>query len=347
MEGPSYRVTYLVGPESIELREQPRRDPVDGEIRVRIEAATTCGTDVKVFRRGGHPRMLRVPGPFGHEMSGVIDATSREVSEWKEGDAVVVANSASCGHCEFCRAHRENLCLDLEYLNGAYGDEIMVPSRFVQRSLYRKPDGLEHAAAALAEPLACVLHGIELIEPVGDGCEVLVIGGGPIGLLFIDVLVSRGCRVFLADPNEPRLEAGLKLGASGTLVANREKADLEGVRELSEGGAFDLAIEATGSPVAWEKAISTVRPGGTVLLFGGCEPGTTMPLDTHLMHYSELRILGGYHHRPATFARAIERLTDDGAAAEILLTEELPLAELGEALGRMMRKEALKVVIRP
>ena len=342
-----FRVAYLVGAESIEIREEPRHDPRQGELRVGIKAATTCGTDVKVYRRGGHPRMLKVPGPFGHEMAGVIQAAGPGVARWREGDSVVVANSASCGFCEPCRSERENLCEDLEYLNGAYGEEILVPERFVRRSLHAKPAGIGFELAALAEPLACVLHGVELIEPFAEGASVLVSGGGPIGLLFVAVLTKRGCRVVLSDPNESRLEAGRAMGAAATWKVSRENHDSETLRSLSEAKGYSIAIEATGSPVAWENAIAATRPGGKVLLFGGCAPGTMMPLDTHHVHYSELTVLGGYHHRPATFSGAVEWLADSADVAAVLLTGDASLDEVDEAMKRMIRKEDLKVLIRP
>lgn len=340
------RVVYLLGPERIELREVTADDPGQGEIRVRISAAATCGTDVKVFLRGGHPRMLEVPGPFGHEMAGVIEAKGSGVAGWKEGDEVVIANSASCGECAACGSHRENLCSDLRYLNGAYGERIIVPERFVRRSLYRKPKDLAPRVAALAEPLACVMHGVELMG-LSDSTEVIVFGGGPIGLLFVNALSHRGHHVVLADPNRVRLDAGERMGATATIEVDRDVESTDAIRELASRGGFDVAIEATGSPIAWSDAVRSVRPGGTVLLFGGCAPGTTMPLDTHRVHYSELRLLGGYHHRPKTFSMAIELLADHRIAAGVLLSDARPLEDVEGALRLMIARKALKVSIDP
>lgn len=341
----SNRVVYLVGPERIELREVPSPDPGPGELVVRIDGATTCGTDVKVFRRGGHPRMLVVPGPFGHEMAGTVESKGPDVHGWKEGDEVVIANSASCGECAACGSHKENLCTDLHYLNGAYGERVVVPERFVRRSLYRKPKGLDPGVAALAEPLACVLHGIELLS-LPDSDEIVVLGGGPIGLLFVNVLSHQGHHVVLADPNGSRLDAGKKMGATAVLEVAKDESDAEAIRSEATRGGFGIAIEATGSPIAWESAVRSVHPGGKVLLFGGCAPGTTVALDTHRLHYSELSLLGGYHHRPKTFAMAIETLADGRIASDVLVTEERPIDEVESALRMMMEKRALKVRIR-
>jgi L-iditol 2-dehydrogenase len=350
------RTAFLLGPERLEIREVPLPAPGPGEVLLRIEAATTCGTDVKVFRRGGHPRMLKVPTPFGHEMAGRVAAVGEGVSRFREGDRVAVANSASCGRCRPCRQGRENLCADLHYVNGAFAEALLVPRRFVERSTYLLPDGLAPELAALAEPLACVLHGMEILgiaesreaAPATEATEIVLFGSGPIGLLFVDLLAHAGHRVTVADPNPARLATALRLGAAATVVVGRDGGEAERVRARSaHGDGFDAAIEATGSPAAWEDALDAVRPGGTALLFGGYPPATTVPLNAHRLHYSELTVKGAYHHRPATFRRALDLLAAGDLQTRLLLSAERPLDEVEAALRSMMRREALKVVIRP
>ena len=337
------RTVHLLGPERVELREVEVPSPGEGEIVVRIRAATTCGTDVKVFRRGGHPRMIRPPAPFGHELAGTVEEAGKG-ARWREGDRVVVANSASCGECPYCRESRENLCTSLEYLNGAFAERILVPRRFAERSTHRMPDGLGFELAALAEPLACALHGIEAcaLRPRSD---VAVYGAGPIGLLFAGALSSAGHRVTVADPNPSRLDAARRLGAAEAVQIERGGGHTA-TSHAADPKGFDAAIDATGVPEVWLDAIRSVRPGGTVNLFGGCAPGTTVPLDTALVHYSELTLKGVYHHRPADVKRAIEMLAARSFDAGILLSAEMPLERVEDALRSMMRKEALKVVIR-
>jgi L-iditol 2-dehydrogenase len=331
----------------VEVRRVPVPEPGPGEILVRIGAATTCGTDVKVLRRGGHPRMLVAPSPFGHEMAGTIAAVGPEVERWKAGDRVVVANSAPCGVCEQCLRGRENLCENLRYLNGAFAEYVLVPRHFAEVSTYAIPDGLPFEVAALAEPLACVLHGLEIC-PLQGPADTVVYGGGPIGLLFVNLLADAGHHVVLADPNPQRLESARRMGAAEAVLVGRDGGEAPRLRRhAGRGDGFDLAIEATGSPVAWEDALASVRAGGTVLLFGGCRPGTVIPLDTHRLHYLEIAVKGAYHHRPATFQRALDLLASGRIRAAELLSAERPLEELEGALRSMMRKEALKVVIRP
>jgi L-iditol 2-dehydrogenase len=345
---------FLLGPEKLEIREVPVPEPGEGELLLQIGAATTCGTDLKVFRRGGHPRMLKAPTPFGHEMAGTV-ATVGPGCAWRPGDRVVVANSAPCGACEWCVRGRENLCPNLQYLNGAFSEYLLVPRRFAEVSTYELPADLPFEVAALAEPLACVLHGLE-ISALEPAAEIVVYGGGPIGLLFVDVLANSPAdfptagdhHIVLADPNPSRLETGRRLGADETVQVGRDGGEAARLRRHARGGeGFDLAIEATGSPAAWQDALASVRPGGLVQLFGGCPPGTTVPLDTHRLHYSEVTVKSAYHHRPTTFRRALDLLASRALHPEALLSAERPLADLEQALRSMRRREALKVVIRP
>jgi len=350
----SQRSAFLLGPERLEIREVPVERPAAGELLVAIGAATTCGTDVKVFRRGGHPRMLRVPTPFGHEMAGTVAAVGAGTSRFREGDRVAIANSAPCGRCRACRRGHENLCADLHYLNGAFAEYLLVPPRFVERSVYPCPAALPFELAALAEPLACVLHGLEALELGLDPDaprDVALFGSGPIGLLWVDLLSRRGHRVVAVDPNPSRLEIARRLGAAATVAVGRDGGEAARVlQELgpeSPVGGFDVAVEATGSPTTWKDAVDVVAPGGLALLFGGYPPATAVPLDAHRLHYCELTLKGAYHHRPATFARALDLLASGDLDPRALLSAELPLAQVEDALRRMMRREALKVVIRP
>ena len=346
------RGAMLLGPERIEVREVPVPIPGRGELLLRIGAATTCGTDVKVYRRGGHPRMLAVPTLFGHEMAGTVAAAGPGAESFGVGDRVVVVNSAPCATCERCRSGQENLCEDLEYLNGAFAEFLLVPARFVRTSTRTVPDGLTLEKAALTEPLACVLHGIDACElhsryQRDGGAEVVVFGAGPIGLLFVAALRRDHHQVTLADPNPGRLEVGAALGASRCVLIDRNGSAANKLRSYPRArqGA-DVAIDCTGAPAVWSAAMAAVRPGGLVNLFGGCAPGTEVVLDTHRIHYDELTVKGVYHHRPATVDRALELLGQPDFAAERLLTDVRPIEGVEEALRSMMNKEALKVVIR-
>jgi L-iditol 2-dehydrogenase len=339
----------LVGPERIEIRTLPVPHPAAGEMILRVRAATTCGTDVKVFRRGGHPRMLQVPALFGHEMSGTVAALGNGVKAFALGERVVVANSAACGACEYCRGQRQNLCTDLHYLNGAFAEYLRVPARFVTASAYSIPAGLDFDQAALTEPLACVLHGIDAcdLDRGPNTREIVIFGAGPIGLLFTAVLSRLGQRIVLADPNASRLQVGRRMGAADTRQIARGGAQAEPLRRATgDGLGAHLCIDCTGQPGVWSDCMDVLRPGGLALLFGGCAPGTQVALDTHRIHYSEITVKGVYHHRPDSVRRALDMLGRQEFDCGPLLSGVRPIEEVEQALRAMMDKQALKVVIR-
>ena len=327
------------------MRDLVLPEPGPGEMIVRIAVATTCGTDLKVFERGGHPRMLQVPTPFGHEGAGSVAAVGEGVEAWAPGQGVVVLNSASCGRCRYCSDGRENLCRDLCYLNGTFAEFLHVPARFVTRSTYPIPSGLAPEHACLTEPLACVLHGVGRCE-LSDRRDIVVLGGGPIGQLLLGVLSIDGHRVVLADPLEERRAIASQMGAEAT--ADPGVGPRQDLLEFSEDElGFDLAIDATGRLAGWELATRCVRPGGQVLFFGGCPPGSELALDTGRIHYDEITLKGTYHHRPAAATKALDLLAERALNVDLVLSREMPLEETEQALRSMARRQSLKVVLRP
>ena len=323
-----------------------------GEVRLHIEAALTCGTDLKVFKRGYHARMIMPPAVFGHELAGVIGESQSQ--EWETGTRVVVANSAPCGGCFFCKNDQENLCGDLLFLNGAYAESIVVPARFVQKSLLRLKPETDFRDAALAEPLACVVQGIEDLK-LRAGQNVLVLGAGPIGLMFVALAKNLGCRVGVAGRGEKRLQAAQWLGAENVFAVGNGGDVVGAVRggSKSETGnrkleiKFDAVIEAVGKPETWAAAVQLVRKGGAVNFFGGCPSGTTVSLDTHLIHYSNLTLLASFHHTPRAFRRALAFIEAGVIRAADFVDGECRLTQL-PALFRSMAagNHAIKTLIR-
>src|SRR3954454_15339622 len=178
------KAAVLYGKEDVRVEDVPVSPLKDGEVRVQIEAALTCGTDLKVFKSGYHAKMIVPPAVFGHELAGTISEVGAGVEGWSKRERVVVANSAPCGECFFCRQHQENLCTDLLFLNGAYAESIVIPARLVQKNMVRLKPGTSFSDAALTEPLACVVHGVEDCK-LSRGHRVLILGAGPIGLMFV------------------------------------------------------------------------------------------------------------------------------------------------------------------
>ncbi|MFM2082775.1 MAG: hypothetical protein RL380_1466 [Verrucomicrobiota bacterium] len=314
-----------------------------GEVRVHVEVALTCGTDLKVFKRGYHAKMIVPPAVFGHEFAGVVsESRSRK---WKAGDRVVVANSAPCGQCLHCKIHQENLCDDLLFLNGAYAETIAVPARLVQKNMLRLKAKTDFHDAALTEPLACVVQGVEDTK-LRAGQRVLVLGAGPIGLMFVALAKNLGCEVAVAGRGTSRLRAAKKLGAK-TIVDVTHQPDLVRAVQAKVKLPFDAVIEAVGKPEVWEAATKLVRKGGTVNFFGGCPAGTTVSLDTSLIHYSNLTLRASFHHTPRTIRHALEFIEAGVIRARDFVDGECLLADLPDLFKRMAEgNRAVKTLIR-
>ncbi len=340
------KAAVLYGKEDVRIEEIEAPKLKSGEVRIAIEAALTCGTDLKVFKRGYHAKMIVPPAVFGHELAGKIcevtgehrtsnieHSTSNE--NWKIGDRVVVANSAPCGECFFCKNQQENLCDDLLFLNGAYAESIVVPARLVEKNLLRLKPGTDSRDAALTEPLACVVQGVEDTK-LRTGQKVLVIGAGPIGLMFVALAKNLGCHVTVIGRGEQRLEAARRLGAEHAI---------DTTQKISSG--FDVVIEAVGKPETWEAAVRLVRKGGTVNFFGGCPAGTIVPLDASLIHYSNLTLLASFHHTPRTIRLALGLIESGVIRAKDFVDGECNLSQLPELFRSMAQgNRAVKTLIR-
>jgi L-iditol 2-dehydrogenase len=339
------KAAVLHGKEDVRIEKMAVRRLQAGEVRVHIEAALTCGTDLKVFKRGYHARMIVPPAAFGHELAGVISEVHPSVVGWKIGERVVVANSAPCGDCFHCRSGQENLCDDLLFLNGAYAESIVVPARLVQKNLLRLKRKTEFRDAALAEPLACVVQGVEDTR-LQAGQHVLVIGTGPIGLMFVALAKHLGCDVTVAGRRETRLRVARRLGAARVIDIGDGGNLAARIREATRT-RFDAVIEAVGKPETWKAAVQLVRKGGTVNFFGGCPSGTSITLDTTLIHYSNLKLLASFHHTPRTIRRALEYIEAGVIRATDFVGREWPLEQLPELFQAMAAgNQAVKTLIR-
>lgn len=340
------RAAVLYGKEDVRVETVTERPLATGEVRIRIGAALTCGTDLKVFKRGYHAKMIVPPAVFGHELAGTIAEVAPDVIGWTLGERVVVANSAPCGTCFFCQQSQENLCESLMFLNGAYAETIVVPARLVQKNLLRLRPATSFKDAALTEPLACVVQGVE-DSKLKAGQHVLVLGSGPIGLMFVALAKHLGCRVSVAGRGEQRLALAQRLGAETVIEVPRE-GDITPVVQPKLPSTPDVVIEAVGKPETWEASVKLVRKGGTVNFFGGCPSGTSVSLDTTLIHYSNLTLLASFHHTPRTIRRALEFIENGVVTAKDFVDGECALSELptlfkSMAAGNRAVKSLIKV----
>jgi L-iditol 2-dehydrogenase len=338
----------LYGKEDVKIEQVPVPRLDEGEVLIRVQVALTCGTDLKVYRRGYHARMIVPPALFGHELAGVIEEVGPGVTKFSRGMRVVALNSAPCQQCFFCSKHQENLCEDLLFNNGAYAEFIKVPRRIVETNMLAIAPDVSYHEAAMTEPLACVLRGLhETNVEIGD-C-VTVIGAGPIGLMFIQVAKAIGCGVIAVVKRDEQVSAAKHMGADETVVLSRGKSPVDAVRALTrEKRGADVVIEAVGRPEAWEWAPEIVRKGGTVNFFGGCASGTRVHLDTNRLHYSEITLKATFHHTPETVRRAYRLIAEKKVRPIEYITGEAPLSRLHEVLQHMIdRTGEIKTAIIP
>lgn len=337
----------LYGKEDLRLETIADPTPEAGEVVIQVNVATTCGTDLKVWRRGGHAKMLQLPTVFGHEAAGEIVALGEGVTQWKIGDRVFANNSAPCMKCFFCQRQEYSLCPNLTWNNGTFAEYLKIPAAIVEHNLLPIPADLPDAIAALTEPLACVLHGIARSNTkIGD--RVVVLGDGAIGLMFVGVLAhDYQAQVMLFGGNDQRLEIGRKFGATETLNHHQQPDIAHSVKELTEGIGADIVIEATGVPSVWETAIACGRPGATINLFGGCPRDTRITVNTEQLHYSELTLKGVFHNTPFYVRQALSLLAQRTIPFDLLISDSRPLQDLEQIFQDMKNRKVIKVAVSP
>ena len=313
----------------------------DNGVLVRVKSALTCGSDLKTYKRG-HPTMIKKASVFGHEWAGDIVETGCDVEGFKVGDRVVAANSIPCYNCYYCKLGRYSLCENIKYNNGAFAEYIKIPSNILKGNTYKIPDDIDYKEAALIEPLACVVHGIEE-SCINAGDKIAINGAGPIGLMFIAVAKLKGATVISLDLSDERLGYARQFGADYVINAAKVDDPVQAVKNLTkEERGVDVAIDATGSPRVWEMAILMGRKGAIINLFGGCMPDTSINIDTGLIHYSELTIKGVYHHAPSHVKKSFDLITSKRIDAGKFITADMPLEKLITALELMDQQKGIK-----
>lgn len=337
----------LYGKEHVEVEKVAVPEIGAGDVLVRVKAALTCGTDVKVFSRGYHARMIVPPALFGHELAGDVVAVGENVTRFQVGHRIMAANSAPCGKCFYCEKGSENLCEDLLFNNGAYAEYIRIPARIVEKNAHEIPAHVKYTDAALAEPLACVLRGVDETG-IKPGDNVVVIGLGPIGLMFVRVATLRGARVIAVGRRQMQLDRAAALGAQVLLTADDSLNIVTAVRDVTRDHGADVAIEAVGTPRTWQEAVQMVRRGGTVNFFGGCPNDTTVPIDTAHLHYSEITLKASFHHTPAHIKAALDMISAGHITARQFVNGEEPLKNLLDVFKHLMSHNGhLKTAIIP
>ncbi|MDI3481585.1 MAG: L-iditol 2-dehydrogenase [Tepidanaerobacteraceae bacterium] len=324
------KAAFLYGPKDLRFKEMEVPVPGPGEVVIKPKVALTCGTDVKQYMRG-YP-LLKPPFPFGHEASGVVLSVGEGVSKFAVGDRVVAHATAPCNTCYYCKKGQHSMCENFIANQGAFAEAWKIPKAIVDQNMFKIPDNLPFADAALLEPLSCATYGIEESN-IHLGDTVVVNGAGPIGLLFVKLATLKGAKVIVSDMSEKRLALAKKLGASEIVNVTKVTDQVKAVIDLTEEKrGVDVAIEAIGLPETWEKTIAMARRGGTVLLFGGPPGGTTITIETQRLHYSQLTIKGVFNTTPRHVLAAFELLKQRVITAADFVGNEYRLEDLEKAI---------------
>jgi L-iditol 2-dehydrogenase len=339
------KAAILTAPNAMALGDAPDPVPGEGDLILRVRAATICGTDIRILR-GRKTAGVRYPSIIGHEFAGEVVAGD---ATFRTGQRVGVCPAIPCGRCAQCLRGRENLCPNAEaigyQIDGAFAEYIRIPARAVALgNVHLLPDTLGDAEAALVEPLACVINGQNKVGLV-QGDTVVVLGSGPIGTLHIKLARLRGAaRIVVSEPNAARRAAAIAAGADVGIDPTAE--DLRArVREETGGLGADVVICAIGIPALAAQAVTLAGYGGRVSLFAGFSKGETGELDVNAIHYDEISVTGSFGLSRLDYATALGVLATGRIDTSDMITHRYPLERLDDAFGMAEGGGAMKVAI--
>jgi L-iditol 2-dehydrogenase len=345
------KAARFYAPGDVRLVDVPEPSAGAGDVVVRVRNCSTCGTDLKISLYGHHH--IEPPRTMGHEIAGEVVEVGAGVEGWTVGDRVQVIAAIPDGVCAECRAGRMTVCPNQRsmgyHYDGGFASYCRVPAAALAvGGVNRIPDHVSFADASVAEPLACVINGQELAG-VGEGDDVAVIGAGPIGCLHVRLARANGARrVFLFDVNRDRLERAAAVAHPDATVHVRDDGNVAAVLSLTHGRGVDVAITAAASGAAQEQALLMLARRGRLSLFGGLpQDRPTITLDSNLVHYRELTLVGAYGSTPRHNAQAIEKIAAGAVPVGDLITHRLPLDAVLDGIDLVARGTALKVTIEP
>jgi L-iditol 2-dehydrogenase len=337
------------GPGDLRIADVPRPQISPAEILVQVGACALCGSDLRTYRHGA--RNIDKPVVLGHELSGTIVEIGAAVSGYRPGQRVAVAPAIPCGECVYCRRGAQTMCERLRSIgyefDGGLAEFMAVPASAVRAGCVNPvPDALSFAEAAIAEPLACVINGQELLN-VGEGDTVVIIGAGPVGCLHAGLARERGAAlVVLVDMRAERLTIAAAF-ADVTIDASREDVHAR-VLEATGGTGASVVIVAAPSHRAQEQAVTLAARRGRISFFGGLpKTDPVISLDANAVHYRELTIVGAYGSRPDHNRQALELVAGGRLAVGSLIGLELPLDRVTDGLLAVEEGRVMKVVMRP
>ena len=328
-------------PGHVTVKEVEDPEPGRREVLVKVKACGICGTDMHIFRGELKVKYPVIPG---HEISGEVVSLGRDVASFKTGDRVAIDPNISCGECHYCRNGMPHFCENWEAIGihrpGGYAEYVVAPVK----NVYKIPSGLSLEAAALAEPVACCIHGQDFLD-IKFGDIVAIFGLGPIGLIHLQLARSRGAsKIIGIDLVEDRLQMALELGADH-VINGGDPHLADKVNEITGGRGVDKVVEATGNPMVLKQAIRVSGYGSKILVFGVAPEHSVTEVEPFLIYRKELTIIGSFVN-PFTMQRALKTLASRIVDADKIITHKIGLNEAPEYFkGRLAIRKALKILV--
>jgi len=335
---------------SITIKDIPEPKAGDNEAVLRVEACAVCGSDIRIYHYGND--RVHMPAVIGHELSGVVVESGRNVTRVKVGDRVALGADVPCGKCYWCQDGMGTNC-KINYavgyqFPGGFQEYMLLNQTILDYGPVTKiPDDLGFEEAALAEPLACALNGLELAR-FSQGKSICIIGLGPIGCMMLELTRVYGAsRVFAAQRSEKRLEMARQFLPEARFISTEKEDLVDTVMCETHGEGVDLAITTAGTVKAHEDAINMVRHRGWVNLFGGLKNQPKLCIDSNIIHYKECFVMGSHGSLPRHHERAVDLIARNSVRAKRYISRTFPLREIKAAFDFHESREGLKVIVKP
>ncbi|MDR1105493.1 MAG: alcohol dehydrogenase catalytic domain-containing protein [Treponema sp.] len=343
------KAAVYLGKDQMEVRDVPDPQADPDSILVKVKSCAVCGSDIRIFHHGNS--RVRPPQILGHEAAGEVAAAGANVRRFKTGDRVAIGADVPCGECSFCEAGIGNNC-QINYamgyqFAGSFAEYVLLNRTVVNYGpVHLIPANLDFDEAALAEPLACVLNAVELTG-IKLGDTVVIIGAGPIGCMIIPIAYMSGAaKVIVVQRSRPRMEAARRFNA-GAYICSSEEDPVSRVLEETGGLGADVIFTANPSPESHAQALYMAKNRGRINLFGGLPAGSSVTLDTNIIHYKELCVTGAHGSLPRHHRQALDLISAGRPDIKPYISHRFPLEKIHEAFTAAEGHLGMRVVVKP
>ena len=335
--------SFFLGDKKFQIRQLEPLPVGDYDVIIRNRACGICGTDIHIYHGEEGSVAVKPPVVLGHEYAGEVIDTGKRVKSVKVGDKVAVDPNIYCGKCHYCKTGKKQLCENLVAIGVNYNGGFAELSTVPERQCFILNDDISFEAGAMAEPLACCIHGIDNAH-ILSGDSVCVIGGGAIGLLMVQLAKKAGASiVFLSEPIEKRRKIGLQLGADYAIDPVNQSL-LEVVEKNTNISGVDVVIECVGKTAATEQAFNVAKRGATILLFSVPSAGASYDLSLFDVFKKELKITGSFIN-PDTHQRAVNLINSKDISTDEIITHRFKLEQINQAIKAQMSSASIKVMV--